>query len=138
MTKLHCNFNVYFMIGVKLKNITRWHVLLVWLLWSHQTLFGIQVCPKNVKRCVQKKIVGNGQITHNFFDFQKFFANMAFFAFLASIIQDNACRWSTIITIYKNHVLSSKGQGYHPATQEQFTLLCDFCVQLFQNLNMRA
>ena len=29
------------------------------------------------------------QITHNFFDFQKFCAKLAFFAFIARIIQDD-------------------------------------------------
>ena len=47
--------------------------------------------PKNRQKSIKKMIVGNGQITHNFFDFQKFCANMAFLAFIASIIQDNAC-----------------------------------------------
>ena len=39
--------------------------------------------------CTQMIILGNGQITHNFFDFQKFCAKLAFFAFIASIIQDD-------------------------------------------------
>ena len=46
---------------------------------------------KNRQKSIKKIIVGNGQITLNFFDFQKFCANMAFLAFIASIIQDNAC-----------------------------------------------
>ena len=47
--------------------------------------------PKNRQKSIKKIIVGNGQITLNFFDFQKFCVNMAFLAFIASIIQDNAC-----------------------------------------------
>ena len=42
-------------------------------------------------KCIQKITVGNGQITHNFFDFQKFCGDLAFFAFIAGRIQDNAC-----------------------------------------------
>ena len=34
------------MIGIKLKHIPGWHALFVSLLWSHQILFGILVCPK--------------------------------------------------------------------------------------------
>ena len=37
------------------------------------------------KKCNQKIIVGNEQITHNFFDFQKFCAKLTFYAFMASI-----------------------------------------------------
>ena len=65
--------------------------------------------PKNRQKCIQKIVVGKGQITHNFFDFQKFCAKLSFFAFIASIIQDNACRWSIITITYKTHVVSSKG-----------------------------
>ena len=101
------------MIGIKLKNITQWHMLLVLLLYSHQILFGIQVCQKIGKKCIQKIIVGNGQITHNFFDFRKFCASLAFFAFIQSIIQENACWWSIITTIYKTHALSSKTRAVH-------------------------
>ena len=47
--------------------------------------------PKNRQKCIQKMAIANGKITHNFFDFQKFCANMAFLAFIPNIIQDNAC-----------------------------------------------
>ena len=47
--------------------------------------------PKNRQKSIQKIIVGNGQITLNFSDFRKFCANLAFFTFVTSIIQDNAC-----------------------------------------------
>ena len=46
--------------------------------------------PKNRHKCIQKIIFGNGQITHNFFDFQKLCAKLSFSAFIASIILDNA------------------------------------------------
>ena len=58
---------------------------------------GIQVCPKISLKCIQKIIVGNGQITHNFFDFLKFYADFAFFAFIASRIQDLLCYFGTAI-----------------------------------------
>ena len=119
------------MIGIKLKNITQWHMLLVLLLYSHQILFGIQVCQKIGKKCIQKIVVGNGQITHNFFDFRKI---CAFFAFIQSIIQENACWWSIITTIYKTHASSSKGYGYHPAKQERFTLLCDVVTAILEDI----
>ena len=47
--------------------------------------------PKNRQKSIKKRRVGNGQITLNFFYFQKFCADTAFLAFIASIIQDNAC-----------------------------------------------
>ena len=40
----------------------------------------------NSWKCIQKIIVGNEQITHNFFDFQKFCAILTFFAFMARLI----------------------------------------------------
>ena len=69
--------------------------------------FGIQVCPKIGKTCIQKIIIWNGQIIHNFFIPK----NLADFEFIASIIYDNAFWWSIITTIYKNHVLGSTGTG---------------------------
>ena len=47
--------------------------------------------PKITLKHIQKRIVGNGQIIHNFLDFRKFCADLAFFAFIASRVQDNAC-----------------------------------------------
>ena len=42
------------------------------------TLYGIRICPKIGKRCIQKIIVRNGQIILKFFYFQKFCVNLAF------------------------------------------------------------
>ena len=76
-TKLHRNFNPY-IIGIKLENIPGWHVTCLITLGTSDFINVIQVCPKISLKCIQKIIVGNGKITHKFFDFRKFCADLAF------------------------------------------------------------
>ena len=124
------------MIGKNLK-ISKDDMLYLFNYSSHTRLYLEFTFSRKIdKKCIQKIIGGNEQITHNFFDFQKFCAKLTFFAFMASLIQEDACWGSIVTTIYKNHVFSSKeGLPSCKTRTVHFVMLFWYCY--FRNYCIR-